>query len=159
MATQRLTEAERLRLIRNGKTICVVCGDEMDALGGGKTRKRYCSPKCKDKSRRRRINQDVQSMGATCYRIWLALPKGSEAREQYVDWIMYLGTTGWRYAYMFRYRWSQARTVVIKHFEEELGSDEGKAALTRYLERPTVKRWRVPSARPPSNGCGKRTTT
>ena len=101
MANKRLTDAERLELLRNGETVCVICGRVMDAFGGGKTRKKYCSAKCKDRSRRKRINQDARSMGADCYRIWLALPKG-EARDQYVDWIMYLGTTGWRYAHMFR---------------------------------------------------------
>jgi len=139
MADKRLTEAERLALVRSGKTICVVCGHVMDAFGGGKTRKKYCSIKCKDRNRKKRINQDARSMGADCYRIWLALPKG-DARDQYVDWIMYLGTTGWRYAHMFRYRWSQARTVITEHFAD------GKAALERYLDRPTVNRWRVPTA-------------
>ena len=81
-------------------------------------------------------------MGADCYRIWLALRKG-EARDQYVDWIMFLGTTGWRYAYMFRYRWSQARDVIINHFGE---FDGGREALERYLDRPSVKRWVVPRA-------------
>ncbi|MCK1491296.1 hypothetical protein IVB14_12935 [Bradyrhizobium sp. 180] len=136
------TEAERIELIRNGKTVCIVCGDVMDAFGGGKTRKKYCSMKCKDRNRRRNINADARAMGRECHRIWLALPKG-EARDQYVDWIMFLGTTGWRYAYMFRYRWSPAREVIVHHFGE---FDEGPEALRAYLERPTVKRWRVPRA-------------
>ncbi|MCK1485920.1 hypothetical protein IVB25_25305 [Bradyrhizobium sp. 193] len=142
MGKKELTEIERLQLLRSGKTVCVICDYEMDAVGGGKTRKKYCSMKCKDKSRKRRINGDARSMGADCYRIWLALPRG-EARDQYVDWLMFLGTTGWRYAYMFRYRWSWARKVIIQHFGE---FDEGPEALKRYLDRPFVKRWRVPRA-------------
>jgi hypothetical protein len=41
---------------------------------------------------------------------------------------------------MFRYRWSQARKVITEHFPD------GQDALERYLDRPTVKRWRVPTA-------------
>jgi hypothetical protein len=145
MTEKRLSEAERLRLVRNGKTVCLICGDEMDAFGGGKTRKKYCSPKCKDRSRRKRINQDARAMGAECYRIWLALQGDHDAREQYVEWLMLLGTTAWRYAHMFRYRYSQARTVIIRQFGEA-DEREGQAALEGYLDRPTVKRWRVPSA-------------
>ena len=33
--------------------------------------------------------------------------------------------------------------MIIQHFGEE---QEGQGALERYLDRPTVKRWRVPSA-------------
>ena len=39
MANKRPTDAERLELLRNGETVCVICGRVMDAFGGGKTRK------------------------------------------------------------------------------------------------------------------------
>ncbi|MGY3235644.1 hypothetical protein ACVWZ4_003816 [Bradyrhizobium sp. USDA 4472] len=85
MGDKGFTEAERLELLRSGKTACIICGDVMDAFGGGKTRKKYCSVKCKDRSRKKRINDDARSMGAECYRIWLALPKGEPRKLTFID--------------------------------------------------------------------------
>ena len=113
----------------------------MAAFGGGKTRKKYCSMKCMDRGRRRRINEDARSMGVDCYRIWLALLRKATPETSTSTGSCSLGTTGWRYAHMFRYRWSMARILIEQHF-----GDTGRAALRDYLDRATVKRWRVPRA-------------
>lgn len=137
LTKKQLKEAQALarsyELLRQGKIECVVCGCVTDAHGGGKTRRKYCGQKCKNRARWKRINEDAQAMGADCYRVWLALNGDDKAREQYVEWIMLLGTTGWKYAHMFQYRFSQARTVIVRHFGDKAGGDnpkrEGQAAL------------------------------
>lgn len=143
MGPKCLPEGDRIWLIRQGLTACHWCHDIFPSTGGGKTKSRWCMPRCKDRGRRSRNTLEVKRMGKECYEVWKSLRGDREAQEQYVQWIMFLADKGWRWSWMFKHRYSMARNVIEQHYGE---FDEGPKVLGALIARPTVARWKMPTA-------------
>ena len=90
MGPKCLPVEDRIWLIRHGLTACHWCHDIFQSTGGGKTKSKWCMPRCKDRGRKSRNILEVKRMGSECYQVWKSLRGDRKAQEQYVQWIMFL---------------------------------------------------------------------